>query len=641
MGSRLIRPGRTTTAVLLLLLLAACAGRSGDEPDPSATEAVYVGEAECTRCHLGIAGTYAQTGMGRAWYRMTPAVAVEDFSERNEIEIPSTGLRYRMIARDGRYFMRQFRLDPDGAEFAADERELVWVIGSNHHSRAYVTMLGDKMFQAPICWYPDATLWDACPGFEYENSHFSREITESCVFCHNGRMVLTADDVSTYREPIPHGIGCERCHGPGSRHVTKWRESGATQGDEPDDTIVNPRRLSSPMRNEICFQCHLGDSKATIRVTRYDRSLLDFRPGRSLGEVTVPFRYEQAIERDFGISAQADRMILSRCYAESGGRLECITCHNPHVTVYHPERPAELFRRACLRCHASEDCGEAHGARRQTERLADDCVRCHMRVAEPDDQLHTTITDHWIRRSIEVDEREPRRSTEIVPVLSRSFERLPDADREFYEGRANLLLSTRTPDRARRRMWESAERAFERAIGLGLDNEQSWFFLGKSLTYQGRTADAARAYRRSLERDPEHYDAAFALGQTLGAGGDSAGAVAVFESLVDGHSANAGALAELGRFRILAGRIEEGVALYDRAIAAEPWQASLRLNRGMGLAALGRFDEAARAAEDATRLDPDDVEGWRFYVRVMEAAGRSADASRGLRVLDRLSRRPD
>jgi len=115
-------------------------------------DAAYVGIAECRRCHVDIAATFARTGMGRSWYPLTPASAVEDWTEHNEIEVPRTGLRYRMLERDGRYFMRQFRAASDGGELAVDERELTWVVGSNHHSRSYVTESDGELFQAPIYW---------------------------------------------------------------------------------------------------------------------------------------------------------------------------------------------------------------------------------------------------------------------------------------------------------------------------------------------------------------------------------------------------------------------------------------------------------------------------------------------------------
>ncbi len=622
----------------VVCLLAACRGDTGapgDHPSGS-TEPTYIGIAECRGCHLEVDATYVHTGMGRSWDRMTPQVEAADFRERNLFEHPRSGLRYRMSEQDGSYRMRQFMLDSRGREIAVDEHELVYAVGSANHNRGYAIERDGALFQSPVCWYPEEQRWYLCPGFEHDGEHFSRAVTESCVFCHNGRMELEPGSVNRYREPFPMGIDCERCHGPGSRHADKWSRGGAVPSGGPDPTIVNPARLPLEQRKHVCFQCHLGDSKATHRVERYDRSLLDYRPGQYITEVVVPFRFVEQVEHDFGLSAQADRMLLSRCYTESGGRLECLTCHNPHVTVYRPERDPDFFRDKCIGCHAVEDCTADDAARAATPGLSDDCVACHMRTAQPDDLLFSRFTDHWIRREIEGAPRTRRRSLAIEPVFPERFAELPEADRAFYRGRANLLMSLTTPGRGRAAMWEEAERSFREAIAGGLDTDQSWFFLGKILGYLQRPAEALEAFRAAQQRNPSYYDAAFALGQALGGTGNAAEAAVVFERMLETWPGDAGALAELGRFRLAAGRIEEAAELWARAIEREPYNAALRLNRGNALARLGRFPEAAQEAEHAVRLDPDGRDAWDFYTRVMEAAGRPADAAEGRRILQRL-----
>jgi hypothetical protein len=41
-------------------------------------------------------------------------------------------------------------------------------------------------------------------------------------------------------------------------------------------------------------------------------------------------------------------LIRSRCYAQSGGTLSCITCHDPHKDL---ETSAGHYESRCLRCH--------------------------------------------------------------------------------------------------------------------------------------------------------------------------------------------------------------------------------------------------------------------------------------------------
>src|SRR6185295_14570810 len=313
--------------------------------------------------------------------------------------------------------------------------------GSNRHSRSYVITIDDRFFQALVCWYPEVSRWELCPGYEFKNEHFSREIGQTCIQCHNGRMQLVGGARNRYQKPYPHGIDCERCHGPGQKHVERWKTGEVPTGN-PDPTIVHPRRLPPARRIEVCFQCHLGDARSTERVIRTERDATSFRPGQSLLDYFVPYHYEKPTRNEFGLSAQADRLLISRCYKESGGKIECLTCHNPHVTVYRKDRPLDFFRQRCLGCHEVADCTAPQAQRQATAPLADDCVRCHMRKAEPDDQRFTEFTDHWIRKDIRGDgARDPRQDYTIEPMSPEAEAALSEGERAYFQGRAVQLLA--------------------------------------------------------------------------------------------------------------------------------------------------------------------------------------------------------
>lgn len=622
------------------VLLAGCAREPAQRPmefENVSAEVAYTGQQACRQCHLEKFGTYLRTGMGRATYRMAPEEVVEDFTDNNEFVNESSGLHYRMTERDGRFYQAQFRVDANGREFAFAEHELVWVVGSNHHARSYVILRDGKWFQAPVCWYPQESLWEMCPGFEFKNEHFQRELGPDCMSCHNGVMRTVEGERNLYQDPIPHGIGCERCHGPGQVHVDYWRaKKGEAPHGDPDPTIVNPRRLPQQERIEVCFQCHLGDAKATELVLRRGRGWQEFRPGMKVTEIVMPFQFSQRTEHDFGLSAQGDRLVMSRCYKESGGKIECLTCHNPHVTVYDEQRPDDYYRLKCLSCHEEVDCTAADAARRATLPAADDCRQCHMRKAEPDDQRFTEFTDHWIRRDIGIGERDHRRDYALEPIFPERLAELPAAEATYYRARAGFLRARDAPESARPGIWATAEKEFEAAIDRGFDNVDAWFFLGKTRHDMGKPAEALAAFERAVAHDPAHHDAVFALGQALTAKGELPRALELFEGMLARDPEDPMALAERGRVYTLMNRIPEALASYEEAIAVEPWTASLHLNVGMLLASTGRYDEAAERGEAAARLDPDDPEVWEFYAKVMRAAGREDAAAAGQAVLARL-----
>jgi predicted CXXCH cytochrome family protein len=437
-----------------------------------------------------------------------------------------------------------------------------------------------------------------------------------------------------FHQPYPHGIGCERCHGPGQLHVDRWSTGDEEPRGEPDWTIVNPRRLERRQRVEICFQCHLGDAKATIRVARHDRDMRDYRPGQPIADYVVPFFYAQPTHWEFGLSSQADRMMQSRCYTESGGRMECLTCHNPHMPVYE-STVDEFYKQKCLNCHSLEDCGLEHVDPRRAE-MKDDCVACHMRRAEPDDQRFTEFTDHWIRRDIELERRDHREDYSVVAAFPDQLSSYPAGEQAYYRGRANFLLAMDAPESRRPPMWDEAERWFVEAIEQGFDNASSQFFLAKSRAYRGDPVGALEAFKRAVEHDPAHHDANLALGQTLFQAGNLDAAAAAFRGMLERDPDDPMALAEYARVAWTQKRYEEALHFYQRAAEQEPWNPTLQLNVGMSLASLQRFAEAAEVGSLATALDPDNSKTWNLYFNAMREAGRGDRAYEGQRQFERM-----
>ncbi|MCZ6746157.1 MAG: tetratricopeptide repeat protein [Acidobacteria bacterium] len=644
-----VTAGKGKVACLILALLAGgcAAAPPPDTPGPQFLnqdpEVAYVGRDACKTCHFEIYSSFLKTGMGRAFTTMSPAMAKEDFSGDRDLVIAPTGMGYKMTTRDGHYYQRQFILTAEGQEWLPDEREIRYILGSGNHSRSYVTLQDDRFLQMPVCWYPDEQLWDLCPGYEKINKHFRSTIPSLCVFCHNGRMTASPEADNAFLEPIPNGIGCERCHGPGALHVQKWREGDTVPTGDLDPTIVNPRRLPVDQRLQVCFQCHLGDSRAGVWVMRIKTPPEDWRPGQDLQKAIIHFRYKEPLAANFGISSQADRLMLSRCFKASEGKLECLTCHNPHVSVYRSDRPDDFFNAQCIGCHRSPGCSEAPERRRQAG-TPDDCVRCHMRQAEPDDHPHTLFTDHWIRRRLPADDEPAQRTShELEPVMSAQFSRLGQDQQAFALGRAYLQMTLRTNGPERTFMRREAERHLRQALDSGLDTAEVWYQLGENLSQEQRWAEAESAFRTALERDPAHKEAALDWAEALVKLNRTEKAVPIYTAVLNDHPDNDRALAELGRLALTAGKPLEALRLMDEAVAMSPWTATHHANRAMALARLGRSQEALRAAQRAATLNPEAPPIWDYYAELLRRAGRleeSGAASRRGRDLEQRGAEP-
>jgi tetratricopeptide (TPR) repeat protein len=186
-----------------------------------------------------------------------------------------------------------------------------------------------------------------------------------CLFCHSTNPRAVLDD--TGPESGDRGIGCERCHGPGAMHEK------AVTAKFSDLAIVNPASASGEGRLRICGQCHSHHEELSLPRTD-----------------------------PYWIRFQGTTLIWSRCYTESQGALDCITCHDPH---HDTDRSEQKYTARCLSCHspgpAAASGALATGAsepRRSTCPVspARGCIGCHMPPyrSEP---LHAIFSDHYIR----------------------------------------------------------------------------------------------------------------------------------------------------------------------------------------------------------------------------------------------------
>jgi predicted CXXCH cytochrome family protein len=166
--------------------------------------------------------------------------------------------------------------------------------------------------------------------------------SKECAECHEKvtRDFRTADHAKLQAKgKNAIDMGCESCHGPGSKH----KEAGGGAG-----TIVNPKK--SP---ETCFQCHL-DKKAEFMLP-YSHAVLSGK--MSCSDCHNP--HKGSANKGGSTSISGKNETCFNCHTQQRGpfvfeheatRDGCTACHNPHGSVNQKmltERNATL----CLKCH--------------------------------------------------------------------------------------------------------------------------------------------------------------------------------------------------------------------------------------------------------------------------------------------------
>jgi hypothetical protein len=378
----------------------------------------------CVDCHRDLVERYARSPMA------------------------NTSGRVRALDESPGRVGRQFTITPElQLVWSGGRVDLTFYIGSRRMGRSFAFQYEDRLYQAPVGYYANRHMWDLAPGYEHDpKPDLTRPITSDCLFCHASQAKLEPGTLNRYREVVA-GIQCARCHGDTSDHAG----------------LLNPAKLPARRRDSICEQCHLSGE---LRIAQPGKRVEDFRPGADLANFIEVFTGSAA--KGVSVTGHAGALAASRCKQESGEKLWCGTCHNPH-------RVTSDYAAACRNCHA-----EPH--------TSENCIPCHMPKAKAYDGGHTVFTDHSI-------------STRLPRKFGSYFGRQPSA-RNL--GLAYVQMATKQQDP------EYVERAWPLLRQAAAAHERDpalYYAIANLLNAAGRKQQAIEYYRRSLEQDPLQPDA--------------------------------------------------------------------------------------------------------------------------------------
>ena len=323
-------------------------------------ESEYAGSDACKACHGDV---YERQFRSHHAASLRPVSEVLQFTE---------GLP---VSRADRASGSVLGLDrgPQGdvvlrAEKGSEEARatLEWAFGSGAKGITPVGHVeGGGWVESRLTWYESlddiefttgASQYDPRDAEESLGRALGRPEVAECFGCHTTG--YDSERLAPARGEM--GIHCERCHGPGQKHVEY-----AARGRPAREAIFNPGSLAGFPQAQMCGACHGTPPQDN-----------DFDALRLLEQTPHSVRFP------------SQRIVLSRCFNETFGDLACTDCHDPHLNV--ADEAAE-FDGACLACHQRE-------LRRNAAECSvgvADCASCHM----PRERVmrHSMFSDHWIR----------------------------------------------------------------------------------------------------------------------------------------------------------------------------------------------------------------------------------------------------
>ena len=336
----------------------------------TAVSARYVGSQACEKCHAEIYQRWEKTPMANVIRdpRSHPNAIIPDLASNN-------------VAR-----------------FTQDQ--VAFVYGGLWKQR-YFTKVGDDYFPIPVQWDVGTHQWlpYMVPakggdwwGSLYPPNNMQRPTGPTCDGCHSVDYNIHTKQVAEWN------VGCERCHGPGSEHV-----SHPSRGN-----ILNPEQMDSVSANDTCIQCHSQGQPLTNPISdKYYDWPVGYHVGLklqnfwkledcTLGQTTFYYFPDCTAHKN---RMQGNDFVQSVMYRHG---ITCFSCHDVHGTANFAQlrKPAAEI---CLDCHGpgSPNGPQAATIEEHTHHKAGStgtqCVACHMPAIETEGVPGAFVHAHTFR----------------------------------------------------------------------------------------------------------------------------------------------------------------------------------------------------------------------------------------------------
>jgi len=344
----------------------------------------FVGSKKCLDCHKKQYDAWLDSHHDHAMDEANEKTVLGDF---NNAVFEIHGMTSRFYRKGDRFFVKT--QGPDGK---TGDFEITHTFGWHPLQQYLVPFPGGRWQCLPIAWDVIKKTWyhltpDAPPDpkdwLYWTNA--GQNWNGMCAECHSTNLKKNYDPHSvTYQTTWSDvDVGCEACHGPGSRHV-EWAElpDMARPQVENYELVVKTSGLDSRSLVELCAPCHsrraaLGD------YTHAEPDLLDSLLPQALTE-GLYFSDGQILEEVYVYGSFTQSKMYHR-------DVRCSDCHDVHSV-----KTVKEGNDLCLQCHrAGEYDAKGHhfhkkkGEKGEPIKSADgkvlfevgtgaECVQCHM-----------------------------------------------------------------------------------------------------------------------------------------------------------------------------------------------------------------------------------------------------------------------
>ena len=339
--------------------------------EASESPALYVGSKSCAGCHRKEYASWKGSHHALAMLPPRPEFMLGDF---NDATFEENGQVTRFTTHAGRYFVRT-----EGPDGEPHDYEVAYAFGWFPLQQYLVPFPGGRLQCLGIAWdVPKKRWFSLSPGVKVPPTdwlHWTRAAgnwNTMCSECHSTAVRKRFDpETETYRTTWSEiAVGCEACHGPGSRHDAWAKKPAMGRPPIPNaGLLVKTKDMTQKEVVNLCMPCHSRRSELK------DLGILGGEPLDSMLPVALDaglyYPDGQILDEDY----EYQSFLQSRMF-EKG--VKCSDCHDVHAARRYKEG-----NELCLRCHRADTYDTP--AHHFHEKIVDGkpsagalCVSCHM-----------------------------------------------------------------------------------------------------------------------------------------------------------------------------------------------------------------------------------------------------------------------
>ena len=372
---------------LWLVGLALVIGPGSASAAAAPAQATYVGTERCAGCHEAAYEAWSDSHHDLAMQAPTPETVLGDFQNAR---FEHFGVVTEFFRRGDDYLVRT-----DGPDGKRTDYEVAWVFGVYPLQQYLLPLEGGRLQALSVAWdsrpdseggqrwyhlYPDEAIGPDDPLHWTGPYH---NWNTRCAECHSTDVRKNYDAASRRFATrfVEEHVGCEACHGPGSRHLALAESGGLRAGASgaagfpvdlkargvwafPEGEAIARRAsgLNDNLQIDTCARCHAR--RGTLGAYRHGRPLSDTHrlsllgdplyhsDGQILDEVYVYGSFLQSKMHRAGV-------VCSNCHDPHSNRLRaqgngvCTQCHQPSTydTRAHHRHPVASAGARCVNCH--------------------------------------------------------------------------------------------------------------------------------------------------------------------------------------------------------------------------------------------------------------------------------------------------